>query len=335
MEIAELVKALKSLKGLSVSTGEEREPRGWLKSGMIAFDWLVSRGKGFPLGRVIEICGDFSAGKSYVAYRVLAQAQRRGYCTVLLDTEVSYSREFGEKCGIDNEKLIVVSDVTVEKCYEFIDELLDAVKSPCVVVWDSIAATPTDKEMSEGMDVRDLTKPHLVGKGLRMVVQKLDKTCSMLLALNQLREKIADAFVREREFAPGGRAVEYHSSVKIDLKKKGVIAVDRVVRGFRIHAVVSKNRVDIPFREIDIEMRWDRDVYIPWWEGLLDILVVEGKVVENGGWYRFASDEKKWRASDFFEMLVENSDKVVEVLKDVFGEDVLEYFGGVAGGETV
>jgi recombination protein RecA len=295
-----------------------------LKSGVIAFDWLVSKGKGFPLGRVVEICGDYSAGKSLLAYKLLSQAQKRGFLTVLFDAEMSYDKEFGERCGIDNSKLLVLSNLTVEKVWEVMGEFLEKFGDSIVFVWDSVAATPTEKELRDGMDTRDMTKAQLVGKGFRVISQELGRCGGMLILVNQLREKIGD-FYGGNEFAPGGRAIDYHVSVKIELKRVGKIVDEKMVKGFKVRAVVSKNRVDVPFRELLITLRWDREDFIPWWEGLLEILVLEGKVIEAGGWYKFIYEDKKWRASDFLEMLVAQTDRVLPALESVFGMDIYDY----------
>jgi len=323
VDISGLLKSLKSVKDVSLSLGEEKRVKEWLKSGVLAFDWLVSKGKGFPLGRVVEVCGDYSAGKSLIAYKLLARAQRKGFLAVLFDVEVAYDREFGSRCGIDNSKLLVLSDLTVEKGWEVMLEIMEKSAVPVVFVWDSIAATPTEKEFKDGMDTRDLTKAQVVGKGFRLVSQELDKTNSMLVLLNQLREKIGEPF--GGEFAPGGRAIDYHVAVKIELKRRGYIAEDKMVKGLRVRATVTKNRVDIPFRELTLVLRWDRDDFMPWWEGLLDILILEKKVVEASGWYKFTYEDKKWRAGDFLEMLVAQLHRVLPALESVFGEEVYEY----------
>jgi len=328
MDINDIVKGLKSLKDVSFSLGEDRSVKEWLKSDIIAFDWLVSKGKGFPLGRVVEICGDYSAGKSFLGYKLLAKAQERGFLTVLFDVEVAYDKSFGEKCGINNSNLLVISDISVEKGYEIMIDLMEKVNCPVVFVWDSVAATPTEKELGDGMDSRDLTKAQLVGKGFRLVAQDLGKTNSMLILLNQLREKIGDMYDKG-EFAPGGRAIDYHVSVKLELRRKGLLAEDKLVRGFKVKAVVTKNRVDIPFRELNIVLRWDRDDLVEWHECLLDILMLEGKVIESGGWYRFSHEEKKWRASDFLEILVSQPERVLPAMEAVFGEEAYYYLDKV------
>jgi recombination protein RecA len=331
VDFKDLLKDLKSLKSVSFSLGEERTVKDWLKSGVIAFDWLVSRGKGFPLGRVVEICGDYSAGKSMLAYKLLSQAQKKGFLTVLFDVEMSYDKVFGERCGIDNSKLLVLSDLTVEKTWEVMLEIMERSDVPVLFVWDSIAATPTEKELRDGMDTRDMTKAQMVGKGFRMISQELGKRDGMLILLNQLREKIGD-FYGGNEFAPGGRAIDYHVSVKIELKRVGKIVDDKMVKGFKVRAVVSKNRVDVPFRELVVTLRWDRDDFMPWWEGLLDILILEGKVMEAGGWYKFIYEDKKWRASDFLEMLVAQTDRVLHALESVFGDNIYDYLVEVLNG---
>jgi recombination protein RecA len=323
MEINELIKGLKSLKDVAFSLGEEKRVKEWLRSGIIAFDWAVSKGRGFPIGKMVEICGDYSVGKSYLAYKLLARAQKQGYLSVLFDTEVSYNREFGEKCGINNKEIFVISDISVEKGYEIIFDLLEKATVPIIFVWDSLAATPTEKELRDGMDVHDLTKAQVVGRGFRLLAQELDKKNSMLVLLNQMREKIGE--YQKTEFAPGGRAIDYHIAVKLELRRAGKVVEDGVVKGLKIKAVVTKNRVDIPFREIFVVLRWDRDDMIPWWEGLLDVLQMERKVIESNGWYRFAYEDKKWRLSDFFEILVAQPERILPALEEVFGGEVYGY----------
>ena len=330
MDVKELLKGLKSLKSVSYSLGDDKKVKEWLKSGILAFDWLVSKGKGFPLGRIVEVCGDYSAGKSMFAYKLLGRAQKKGFLAVLFDVEVAYDRDFGQRCGIDNSKLLVFSELSVERGWELMLELMEKAGVPVVFVWDSVAATPTEKELEDGMDTRDLTKAQVVGKGFRLIVQELDKSGSMLVLLNQLRERIGDPF--GGEFAPGGRAIDYHVAVKLELKRKGHIVEDKVVKGFKVRATVTKNRVDIPFREITVQLRWDREDFVPWWEGLLDILMMERKVEESGGWYRFVYEDKKWRASDFLEILVAQPNRVLPALEDVFGSDIYEYLVEVLPG---
>lgn len=335
MDVNDIIKNLKSLKDVEVEIGESREPKGWLSTGLIALDWMVSNGRGLPLGKVAEIFGDSASGKSYLAYRIIGTAQKKGFHTVLFDVEASYDKSFGAKCGVDNNNIIIVTGNTVEKIYSIIDEMLDKIEGRFVFVWDSIAATPTEKEMDDGMDVKDMTKAQMIGKGMRMITQKLDKTGSLLLVLNQLREKM-DMFSRDKEFAPGGRSIEYHSSLNLELKRRGLVVEDKSVKGYKVHGVVTKNRVGVPFREVDIVMRWDREEFIPWHEGLLDILIREGKVIDSSGWYRFYNDDKKWRASDFMEMLYVKGDRLVSILEETFGSECIsQYIGSVEEKDTV
>lgn len=324
VDISRIVSAVKQKVNVEIGVGKDREVRVWFPTGVLALDWIVSKGKGFPGGRVVEIYGDYSSGKSYISYKVLAQAQRKGCLAVLIDTEESFSKELSERAGIDLDRLVLVRSVTVEEGFEVVKQVLGNSEVPVVIVWDSLAATPTEHELEEGVDTRDLTKAMVVGKGLRYVVSDLAEKDSLLVFLNQVREKIGVMY-GETTFAPGGRAVGFHASIRMELHRiRRIVNDDRVV-GFDVRAKVVKNRVAEPFKEVEFQLRWDRKDLVVWWEGLFDLLLKEGLIEGKTGWYNFKGDDKKWRAGEFLVQLMENS-KAVEVLERFFEKEDLERY---------
>ena len=180
-KIVEVIK--KKVKEADVSVAQEREINEWYRSGVLAVDWVLG-GKGFPGGRVVELYGDYGSGKSYFGYKVIAEAQRDGKVGVLIDTEESYNKVLLDRAGVDTEKLIVIRGVTIEDGFEVVKEIIRSVEAPAVIVWDSLAATPTMHEVSEGVDTRDLSRAMVVGKGLRYVVSDIAEKDCLLLILN-------------------------------------------------------------------------------------------------------------------------------------------------------
>lgn len=325
MDISKIVSAIKQkVKEVDVGVGSEREVRVWFPTGVLALDWIVSRGRGLPGGRVVEIYGDYGSGKSYLGYKILSQAQREGYIVVLVDTEESFSKELSERAGVDLERLVLVRNVTVEEGFEVVKQVLVSADIPVVVVWDSLAATPTEHELQEGVETRDLTKAMVVGKGLRYVASDLAGKDSLLVLLNQVREKIGVMY-GETTFAPGGRAVGFHASVRMELDRIRRVVDNEQVVGFDVRAKVVKNRVAEPFKEVEFQLRWDRKDLVPWWEGLFNLLLREGMIEGKTGWYNFKDDDRKWRVSEFLVQLMEN-EKAMQVLDEFFGKETLERY---------
>lgn len=284
----------------------------WLKTGIWSVDWILG-GRGLPYGRLVEVYGDFSSGKSWFAYVTLAEAQKAGDIAVLIETEHSYDPEYAKLVGVDVDKLILILPGTVEEAFSAISALYDELeksgeKVSLVTVWDSIAATPTDHEIKEGMGTKDMSKAGKMGQGLRLITKKVEDNAGIFIAVNQLRDKIGVMF-GEKEFTPGGRALDFHTSVRLKMSKAGKIFLDeskkeKEVIGQTLKIECTKSKVCVPFKSVKLNLIPGK-VVVPW-EGVLGILQKKGLVVDTRGWNQFIGDIEKWRESQFEEVIQKN-----------------------------
>lgn len=313
-DLAEKVK--KGVKGLDqVYLGNQSEILGitkWLPTGIWSMDWMLG-GKGLPFGRIVELYGDFSSGKSWFGYVILGKAQTEGCVSVLIETEGSYDPSYAQLCGIDTSKLLVVSPSTVEDVFKVTDIIFKENSSnvPVVIVWDSIAASPTVHEIETGMDTKDMTKAQKMGQGLRIVTKCIEDNGGMFVAINQVRDMIGVMF-GPTETTPGGRAMEFHSSVRLKFSKAGkILDANKDVIGQKLKIECTKSKICVPFKTINLELMPGQPVQV--WEGMLELLKKKGMIVDNKGWNTFIGDEEKWRDSQFGERIqTELGKKVLE-----------------------
>ena len=301
-DLAEKVK--KQVKGLEqVYVGDQSELLGvkrWLSTDMWSIDWMLG-GRGLPFGRVVELYGDFSSGKTWFGYQLLGRAQKDGCVSVLIETEGAYDPSFAQLCGVDTSKLLVVSPETVEDVFKVIDVIFKETSSntPIVVCWDSIAATPTTHEIEAGMDTRDMTKAQKMGQGLRIVTRCIEDNGGMFIAINQVRDMIGVMF-GPTETTPGGRAMEFHASVRLKFSKAGkLLDANKDVIGQKLKVECTKSKICVPFRTVSLELLPGQ--LVPVWAGMLELLKKKGLVIDNKGWNTFVGDEEKWRDSQFGE----------------------------------
>lgn len=316
--ITDLVNAIKAkvkLDSVSVGTQDTFGVKDWVSTGVLALDWVMG-GKGLPCGRLISVYGDFSSGKSWFVYKVLAKAQKLGMVALLLETEGSYSPEFVSQVGVDVEKLIVAKPETVEQAFQVVDVIINSSDVPVAIGWDSLAATPTEHELSEGFDVKDMTKPVKIGQGLRMLTNRVEKMNSLFVITNQIREKIGVMF-GDKTFMPGGRAPEFHSSLMLKFsKQKKIVDDEKRVLGQVLRIECTKSKICTPFRWVDLEYIFDKQIGP--WTGMLELLKRLGYIINERGWNVLVGDSKKWRDSDFEEVMIEKKEYFDKILTEMF-----------------
>ena len=224
----------------------------WLSTGCLVLDAIL--GGGLPVGRITEVYGDTSTGKSLIAAQVCASVQQAGGIAVMIDTESAVSMPIVEAVGVDIDSLIYTAPDTVEEVFQAIDLALDAKAKSAedavmLIVWDSIAATSAKAEMEE-----DVGKPmmavhaRMISQGLRKFTRRISKERVCALMLNQTREKIGVMF-GDTTSTFGGKAVGFHASIRVALSVRGKIKVGGKVVGMEAKAVVKKNKVAPPFRQ--------------------------------------------------------------------------------------
>ena len=306
---------------------------GAVSTGSLSLDLALGIG-GLPRGRIVEVFGPESSGKTTLVYHAIAEAQRRGGICAFIDAEHAMDPAYAKKIGVDIENLLVSQPDTGEQALE-IAELLVRSGSLDVVAVDSVAAlTPKAEIEGEMGDSHVGLQARLMSQALRKLAGTLNRTDTICLFTNQLREKIGVMFGNP-ETTPGGRALKFYSSVRLDIRrietlKEGVEAI-----GNRIRVKVVKNKVAPPFRQAEFDIMFDEGISH---ESLLvDIAAEAGIIEKSGAWYSYGKERigqgrenAKLYLKDHPDMSAEVEGRVKEHLgiKAPAGDS-----GGVAGDE--
>lgn len=229
----------------------------WISTGCVVLDAIM--GGGVPIGRMVEMFGEPSSGKSLIAAQIAATAQDAGILVAYADTETTVSDAMMRKLGVNVDELIYTSPDTVEDVFEFFDQAIETKRkidpdNALLLIWDSIAATSSLAEMEKDYgETGYLTQARIISQSLRKITRKISKDRVALLFLNQTREKIGVMF-GDKVTTFGGKAVAFHASVRVQLilanKLKSVTGKHKnKIVGMNTRAVVVKNKVAMPFMD--------------------------------------------------------------------------------------
>ena len=244
----------------------------WIRTGIHAVDLII--GNGIPQGRILEIYGSESAGKSLLAWHIAKAFQKAGGIVILFDVEATSAKDFASKAGVDINSVIEPSRPvrTVEQVKDsmlaFCEEIREADSSiPILCIWDSIAATSAAGEWQDGDPDTNKTKANVgqrakaMSEFFRHWTRWLSDNDITLVCVNQIREKIGVMFGKKTE-SPGGKAMKFHASVRIELTRGKRIPrlIDKVesIVGVECHATIEKNKMAPPFRKALLRIFWDR-----------------------------------------------------------------------------
>jgi recombination protein RecA len=254
-----------------------------IPTGSLAVDAAIGVG-GFPRGRVIEVYGPESSGKTTLALSVVAQAQKRGGVAAFIDAEHALDAEYAAKLGVDIDELLVSQPDSGEQALE-IAEMLVRSNSIDVVVIDSVAALVPRAELEGEMgDSHVGLQARLMSQALRKLTAIVAKSRTCLVFINQIREKIGVMF-GSPETTTGGRALKFYSSVRIDIRRIASLKDGDTVVGSRAKVKVVKNKVAAPFRQAEFDIDYGEGISRP---GELVDLGVEHKVVtKSGAWFSY------------------------------------------------
>ena len=260
---------------------------GAVSTGSLALDLALGIG-GLPRGRVVEIFGPESSGKTTLVYHVIAEAQRRGGICAFIDAEHAMDPAYAKRIGVDIDNLLVSQPDTGEQALE-ICELLIRSGALDVVAVDSVAAlTPKAEIEGEMGDSHVGLQARLMSQALRKLAGTLNRTDTICLFTNQLREKIGVMF-GSPETTPGGRALKFYSSVRLDIRRIETLKEGAEAYGNRVRVKVVKNKVAPPFKQAEFDIIYGSGIS---WEGTVLDTGIERKVVTKSGSYFSFGDER-------------------------------------------
>ena len=254
-----------------------------ISTGSIAVDHAIGIG-GFPRGRVVEIYGPESSGKTTLALSVVGQAQKKGGIAAFIDAEHALDAEYAKKLGVDIDNLLVSQPDNGEQGLE-IAEMLVRSNAVDVVVIDSVAALVPKAELEGEMgDSHVGLQARLMSQALRKLTAIVSKSKTTLVFINQIREKIGVMFGNP-ETTTGGRALKFYASVRIDIRRIASLKEGEVVTGSRAKVKVVKNKVAAPFRQAEFDIDYGEG--ISKCGELVDLGVDHKLVVKSGAWYSY------------------------------------------------
>ncbi|HEV7504103.1 MAG TPA: recombinase RecA [Thermoanaerobaculia bacterium] len=254
-----------------------------ISTGSIAVDHAIGIG-GFPRGRVVEVYGPESSGKTTLALSVIAHAQKKGGIAAFIDAEHALDAEYAKKLGVDIDNMLVSQPDNGEQGLE-IAEMLVRSNAVDVVVIDSVAALVPKAELEGEMgDSHVGLQARLMSQALRKLTAIVAKSKTTLIFINQIREKIGVMF-GSPETTTGGRALKFYASVRIDIRRIAAIKDGEEVTGSRVKVKVVKNKVAAPFRQAEFDIDYGEGISK---NGELVDLGVEHKfVIKSGAWYSY------------------------------------------------
>ncbi len=280
-----------------------------ISTGALALDLALGVG-GLPRGRVVEIFGPESSGKSTLAMHVVAEAQRNGGICAYIDAEHAMDPVYAKAIGVDIDELLISQPDTGEQALEIADMLIRSGALDVVVI-DSVAAlTPRAEIEGEMGDTHVGLQARLMSQALRKLTANLNKSNTICIFINQLREKIGVMF-GSPETTPGGRALKFYSSVRLDIRRIESIKDGVEVVGNRTRVKVVKNKVAPPFRQAEFDIMYGKGISR---EGsLLDIGVDLGIVKKSGAWYTYEGEQLGQGRENAKNFLSENPELMIEI----------------------
>ncbi|MFI5254542.1 MAG: recombinase RecA [Candidatus Limnocylindrales bacterium] len=293
----------------------ERQQVDVIPTGSIALDLALGVG-GIPRGRVTEIFGPESSGKTTLCQHILAEAQRKGGVVAFIDVEHALDPGYARACGVNVDELLVSQPDTGEQALEITETLIRSGGVDCVVV-DSVAALVPRAEIEGEMgDSFVGIQARLMSQALRKLTGAVSRSNTALVFTNQLREKIGVMFGNP-ETTPGGRALKFYASVRLDIRRIETIKSGTDAIGSRVRVKVVKNKVAAPFRVAEFDVMYGEGVSKA--GGLLDVGVATDVVSKSGAWFNYGDTRLGQGREAAKEFLKANPDLADRIEADIRG----------------
>ncbi|MDR2293003.1 MAG: recombinase RecA [Prevotellaceae bacterium] len=282
-----------------------------ISSGSISLDHALGIG-GFPRGRVVEIFGPESSGKTTLAIHVIAEAQKAGGIAAIIDAEHAFDRNYAEKLGVKVDTLLISQPDNGEQALEVADNLIRSGAIDVIVI-DSVAALTPKAEIEGDMgDSRMGLQARLMSQALRKLTANISRTNTCCVFINQLREKIGVMFGNP-ETTTGGNALKFYASVRLDIRRVTQMKDGEDVTGNRVRVKVVKNKVAPPFRKAEFDIMFGEGISKV--GEIIDIGVETGIIKKSGSWFSY-NDTKLGQGRDAVKQLFYDNPELADELEE-------------------
>ena len=284
-----------------------------IPTGSISLDAALGVG-GFPRGRIVEVYGPESSGKTTLTLHVIAEAQKRGGLAAFIDAEHALDAKYAKNLGVDTDNLLISQPDTGEQALEIVETLVRSGALDVVVI-DSVAALVPKAEIEGEMgDAQMGLQARLMSQAMRKLAGVISKSKTCVVFINQIREKIGVMFGNP-ETTTGGRALKFYSSIRIDIRRTASIKDAENIIGNRTRAKVVKNKVAAPFRDAEFDIMFGTGISR---EGdLIDCAVKHEIIQKSGTWFSYGEERLGQGRENVKKYLIENTDLLNKINKQV------------------
>lgn len=307
-------------RGSIMKMGEEKvEETPVIPSGSIGLNAALGVG-GYPRGRVIEIYGPESSGKTTLAIHAIAEAQKAGGIAAFIDAEHAFDRFYAEKLGVDTDNLLISQPSSGEEALEIAEQLIRS-SAVDIVVIDSVAALTPKKEIEGDMGDSNVgLQARLMSQALRKLTSTISKTNTTCIFINQLREKIGVMFGNP-ETTTGGNALKFYASVRLDIRRIGTLKDGEDIQGSQTRVKVVKNKVAPPFRKAEFDIMYGEGISH---EGeIVDLGADLNIVKKSGSWYSY-NDTRLGQGRDAAKQTLRDNPELADELEKLIFDALKE-----------